>query len=377
MLPRSRMVAALQHREPDRVPIGELAVDWRIAEEALGVKTLYQSEWREWTALWEGRRDEIVDHYVRDLVGLARRFEWDFVVVPTVPPPRKIYPKPELLGDHRWRDDKGRIWRYSPEAGGLPHAEYHPPMSIEDVPDPSAPVTVEDSEFESVERVLKELGDTHLVVARVPDGTFPWKDTIGMAAYLEAMLVDPEFVRKTTAVALSRSLAYIRAAADLGAHAVLTTHDFCDNHGPIMGPRLFKEFVLPALADSAKAAHDRCIYFIKHTDGNLWSILDDMVSAGVDGWKGIQPSIGMDLKLLKEKYGGKLTLIGGVNCDTLVAGSAADVDEEVKYAIRHAARGGGFVMCSGNTLMPGTKFENYGAMVAANRRYGGYPIADV
>ena len=102
-----------------------------------------------------------------------------------------------------------------------------------------------------------------------------------------------------------------------------------------------------------------------------------MVSAGVDGWQRIQPSIGMDLKLLKEKDGGKLTLIGGVNCDTLVAGSAADVDEEVKYAIRHAARGGGFVMCSGNTLMPGTKFENYGAMVAANRRYGDYPIADV
>jgi len=37
---RSRMAAALQYREPDRVPIGELVVDWRIAEEALGMKTL-------------------------------------------------------------------------------------------------------------------------------------------------------------------------------------------------------------------------------------------------------------------------------------------------------------------------------------------------
>jgi len=37
MLPKERMLAALRHQEPDRVPIGEIAVDWDIVEKALAV----------------------------------------------------------------------------------------------------------------------------------------------------------------------------------------------------------------------------------------------------------------------------------------------------------------------------------------------------
>ncbi|MDA8216662.1 MAG: hypothetical protein M0Z94_03500 [Dehalococcoidales bacterium] len=46
----------------------------------------------------------------------------------------------------------------------------------------------------------------------------------------------------------------------------------------------------------------------------------------------------------------------------------------MKYAIRHAAPGGGLVIASGNTLQPGTQYENYMAMLAATREYGKYPI---
>ncbi|MEE9610286.1 MAG: uroporphyrinogen decarboxylase family protein, partial [Desulfatiglandales bacterium] len=105
-----------------------------------------------------------------------------------------------------------------------------------------------------------------------------------------------------------------------------------------------------------------------------WLILDDFVAAGLDGWQGIQPRIGMDLKLLKEKYAGKLCFFGGVNCDTLVAGTPAAVKEEVLHAVRHAAPGGGLILTSGNTLLVGTKYENYMAMRSAAREFGSYPI---
>ncbi len=372
MLSKSRVIAALEHKEPDRVPIGEQGVDWEITDRALWVKTLYRAKWRQYTALWEGRRDEIAESHGRDLVGLTRKFEWDFVVVPTVPPRQESYFKPEMLGEYTWRDEIGRVWQYSPDSGGHAMVREYPPFSIDDIPDPDGPFNIDASEFEAMERVVKEIGDTHFVFGRVPDGSFPWQETIGLEDYMTSMITDPEFVRKATAYYTNKSLAYIKGAAATGIDGILTGTDYADNRGPMMGPRLFHEFVFPALAATAEACHDHGLYFVKHTDGNLWSVLDDFIAAGVDGWQGIQPRIGMDLKLLKEKYGEKMTLVGGVNCETLTSGTAEQVEDEVKYAIRHAAAGGGLLMCSGNTLMPGVKYENYLAMVAANRRYGSH-----
>ncbi len=374
MLPKDRMIAALEHREPDRVPIGEQSIDWEITDRALSVKTLYRAKWRAYTALWEGRRDEIMESTARDLVGLARKFELDFVVVPTVPAKQATYPKPEMLGEYTWRDERGRSWHYSPDSGGHAMAFDFSPITIDDLPDPDAPVTVDTTQFEAIERVVKEIGKTHFVFARVPDGSFPWEETIGMEAYLERMITDPAFVQRAAAAYTKRSIAAIKAVAATGIDGILTGTDYCDNRGPLMGPRLFHKLVFPYLAATVKAAHDEGLFFVKHTDGDQWAILDDFVEAGVDGWQGIQPRIGMDLKLLKQKYGDKLTFIGGVNCETLTMGTPEEIEEEVKYAIRHAGTGGGLVMCSGNTLMPGTKYENYEAMLAANRKYGGYPI---
>src|SRR5512139_298223 len=118
MLPKDRMIAAMEHREPDPVPIGEQGGGWELTDGALGVKTLYRAKWRAYTALWEGRREEIVESHVRDLIGLTRKFDWDFVVVPLVPGKRERYPKPEMLGEYTWRDERRRVWRYSPESGG-------------------------------------------------------------------------------------------------------------------------------------------------------------------------------------------------------------------------------------------------------------------
>ena len=195
-----------------------------------------------------------------------------------------------------------------------------------------------------------------------------------MEEFLIRMMTDPEFTAKATAAYLKTSLAWIDAICDTGVDGILVATDYCDNHGPIMGPRLFQQYVLPAFQATAKAIHAKGKYFLKHTDGNMWSILDDLVAAGMDGWQGIQPRIGMDPKVLKEKYAGKLCLFGGVDCWTLTLGTPAEVEEEVKYAIRYAGPGGGLVLTSGNTLQLGTKWENYAAMRSAAREYGRYPL---
>jgi len=377
MLPKERVIAALEHREADRVPVGEIVADWEITEAALGRQTYAHSKWREWTAVWEGRRDEVVASYKRDLVDLTRRFEWDFALVPLVPARKAQHKPPELLGNYTWRDEAGKVWRYSPESGGLPMVIEAPPIGIDDIKIPDK-VDVDESRLEAAVHVVKELGGTHFVFGQVPDGTFPWQETTGLLEeYLVKMLTEPAFAEKAVALHLKTALAWIEAMCDLGVDGVLVGTDYCDNRGLLMGPGPFRHFVMPALAQLIQTTHAMGKYFVKHTDGNTWSILDDFVAADLDAWQGIQPRIGMDLKLLKEKYAGRLCFFGGVDCDNLVAGTLADVRHQVKYAVRHAAPGGGLVLTSGNTLQVGTRYENYMAMLSAAREYGNYPIRDL
>jgi hypothetical protein len=372
--PKDRMVAALEHQESDRVPVGELAADYEITERALGRWTYYRSKWREYYALWEGKRDEIVRSYTRDIVDLTRTFGWDFVGVPLVPAKNAHYEMPEFLAEYTWRDPAGRVMKYSPISEGHAMVIQNIDMSLGDIDMPTYPAEIDWSQLEVIEGVVKELRDTHFLIARVGGSSFPWEETVGMEEFLVRMITQPEFVRKAIEASTRQVVALARAAIELGCDAVSTGEDYCDNRGPIMGPRRFREFCLPSLRRVVRATHDVGGYFIKHSDGNHWAILDDFVEAGVDGWHGIQISIGMDFTSLKQKYGQDLCFFGGVDCETLVSGTPHDVQEQVLNTLRCAGKGGGLAIASSNTLMVGTRYENYLALLETVRQFGNYPL---
>ena len=371
MTPKERMICALAHKEPDRVPCGELASDYAITDQIIGRKTLYRGKWREYTALWEGRRDDIARDYGEDICDLALALEWDYFGVQPAPIKKKEYPKPEFLGPYEWKDASGRRWQFSPESEGHAMVVGYPPENIEALC--NLPL-MDDSQFESFERAVKRLGKTHFIVARLPESTFPWEGTIGLEEYLMRTLDEPEVIDKFLEAYGRRAVDAIRKLAQIGVDAIADNDDYCDNRGPMTGVELFLRFTFPALKRIVKEAHDNKLYFVKHNDGEQWSVLPHYVEAGVDAWQGIQTLIGMDLKLLKEKYAGKISFFGGVNCETMITGTVKDIDDEVHYAIKHAAKNGGLAISSSNTLMVGSKLENVKAIYESCRRYGKYPI---
>lgn len=372
MKPRDRVVAALEHREADRVPTGENQVSPHLVEEFLGRPTLASTGREELDVLWNGERDRVVADYCDVHVKLPQVLDWDFVRVPVVPADVE-HRRPQITGPYSWIDQQGFEVTLNPDAGNLAVRKEFPDMGIGDLPDADAPFHVDPSELEAVRHVVEALGETHFVIARSPvDGTFPWSSTVGMDEFLVRMITDPEFVRRAVEVYVSRSIAYINAFFDAGVDAVMTTDDYSDNRGPIMGEERFEEFILPGLTRQCEAVHERGGYFIKHTDGNTWGILDSFAAIGIDGWHGIQPDIGMDMKLLKERYGKSLCLFGGVNCHTLIEGSPEETREEVRYAIEHASVGGGLVIATSNVVQPGTQLANYRAMRQAVRDFGSY-----
>ena len=373
--PKERVIAAIEHRQPDRVPVGEMAIDFEMTERALGHPTLYRSKWKEYEALWEGRRDEIVTSYAHDIVELVRHFDLDYLAIPLAPARKAHYERPEFVGDYMWRDSTGRVWQYSPESEG--HAMCVNPIDMgpDDIVMPPDPAPVDWSRLEHFEYIIKELGPSHFIMGRVTAGLFPWQETLGsLDGFLLKMYDDPAFVEKAVEAQTREAVAYAQAMLEMGCDAVSPDGDVCDNRGPTMGPTLFRKYSLPSIKRLADAIHAKGGYDIKHSDGNTWSILEDFIEAGVDGWQGIQPRVGMDLKLLKERYGDQLCFFGGVDVDTLVAGTPDDVAAQVRYALKYASQDGGLVVGCGNTVMPGIKFENFETMLATARELGTYPI---
>lgn len=75
------------------------------------------------------------------------------------------------------------------------------------------------------------------------------------------------------------------------------------------------------------------LYVIKHTDGNLWPILDRIIDSGIDCLDPIDPQAGMDLGEVKAKYGQRVALKGNVDCAQLMTfGTPEEVVEATKEA---------------------------------------------
>ena len=97
--------------------------------------------------------------------------------------------------------------------------------------------------------------------------------------------------------------------------------------------------------------------------------------AGSDGIDPIDPSGGMELSVVKQKYGHKMAIKGNVDqTELLMYGPADAVVESVKKCIRDAGQGGGYVCSSSNSIHSGVAPELYKVMIDAIHYYGQYPL---
>ena len=160
-----------------------------------------------------------------------------------------------------------------------------------------------------------------------------------------------------------------------GADVLLSGDDYADNHGPFLSPRLFRKFVYPFLKRVVDLARRLGVPFIKHTDGNIWSFLPQIVEAGINALHPIEPAAGMDIMEVKRRYGDRIAVIGNIDCSiVLPLMGEKEVEEVVKETIAKVAPGGGYILSSSNSIHPGVKPENFIKMVETARRYGKYPI---
>ena len=210
-------------------------------------------------------------------------------------------------------------------------------------------------------------------------GESGWSPAVYLRGGLENLLLDfalrPDFVKDLMRIGTRYYCELYQILIRAGADMVLLGDDYADKNGPMMSPRQFEDIILPCDRAVVRSVKDAGGYCIKHIDGDIRKIMDQLVDTGLDCLGPLEPVEGMELEGVLARYPGRITVMGNVSVDLLSTGTEEEVVRETKRLLATVSRLGPHIMSSGNTIASSVNPANFLAMVETTRRYGAYPIA--
>lgn len=311
MTPRERIIAAFELKQPDIVPTFEL--QFQLAGELLGRTHVSQEQLDNATGT---ERERLFRENAELYAAEAERLDYSIIAI--------------NMG----------------------------PSKLEDL-------------LATITEVRRLVGD-RVMVAAMADGTMGIPNGANMMDVVIRLSEQADEVKAELDRAATGTIDMAKQMFDAGAEAFLMCSDYCFNDGPFLSPRMFREFVTPYLTRVIAAMREMGAYTVKHTDGDIMPILDQLVEANPHAIHSLDPMAGVDLKLVKSMIGDKVALCGNVNCAILQTRGVDEVVADSERALRDGMPGGGFVYCTSNTPFIGMPLENYLAMLDVRQRLGRY-----
>jgi uroporphyrinogen decarboxylase len=381
---RERILTALNHQEPDRVPfdLGGTVVS------TIHVKA-YQAL-REYLGLprIEPRIADIVsrvaqvDDDVMDRLGVDTK---NVVLRPSATSTFRIEIKD--MGDYTYFYDEFKIGWRMPKEGGWYYDMFDHPLSGEITeeavdrfpwPDPLDPARFVGLKERAVH--VAEQEKRAVVVGMMAAGVmevFAWMR--GYKDYFTDFAANPKLACKMMDKVLELKWAYWGKCLEIlgdTADVVQEADDFAGQHGLLISPRTYRNLVKPRHKELFDFIHKRTkakVFF--HSCGSVRPVIPDLIEIGVDILNPVQVSAaGMDSAELKREYGKDLTFWGG-GIDTqnvLGTGTPQQVREEVRRRVEDLMPGGGFVFAAVHNIQGNVPPENIVAMWEALQEYGVY-----
>ena len=133
---------------------------------------------------------------------------------------------------------------------------------------------------------------------------------------------------------------------------------------------LYRELLKPVHKRAIDWAHERGIYAHLHSCGNIMSRIDDLMDIGIDALNPLEVKAGMQPILLKEKYGEKLTLHGGVNA--VLWDKKDEIIEEIRRCVPALKENGGYIFSSDHSIPSSVSLENFRTIVEEVKIVGKY-----
>lgn len=376
--PRERVIAALNHEEPDRVPIDvgggcstSISIEgYEKLKQYLGVS----GKGGKLSELFRiARLDENVMQYLgsdcRPLV-IGSRLNWK-------PPPSE----PGTLIDE-W----GITWKQIHYAGGFYWEAVRSPLehaTIEDLENYPWPDTEDPGFTAGLEDEARSLyKDTNYAIVADSGYQNLWEPAFLMRGFSQLvvdMIRNTEFVSLLLSKILEINIAITDRFLDVVApyiQVIRTSDDLATQENVMFPPEIYRALLKPVqkkFFDFIKSKTKAKIFY--HSCGNIATIIDDLSEIGVDIVNPVQVSALGDTAKLKARFGKKVVFWGGIDTqEVLPRGSVNDVEAEVQRRIQDLAPEGGFVLASVHNIQVDVPPQNIVAMVETAKKFGKYPI---
>jgi len=208
-------------------------------------------------------------------------------------------------------------------------------------------------------RIIRKMTGDKFMLTRHGDGTFSIPDGNDMYDFAYRIADDPEGVHKDAEDMANKAIEANKKAIDAGFDSFILCSDYCYNTGPFFSPQMFREFVTPYLHRIIREIRNGGAYAIKHTDGNIMPILDQLAECEPHAIHSLDPMAKVDIKEVKRLIGHKICLCGNVNCALMQTGTEEEVIASAEYAIEHGKPGGGYIYCTSNVPFHGLPLDRY------------------
>ncbi len=354
---RERVLTALSHQQPDRVPL-EMSFTPEFAQ-------------RLRSHLFGEAGGRHNPHGGGNDYALERALDLD-VLLTSVGWANSYYAGEVYNpGAEHYTDEWGVSWKnvaYQTRFGSGFYTEYcNPPLADDDSiasyqpPDPNRPEL-----YTAVEQTVNDFGRDYWVTGSCQ--TTIWETAVALRGF-ETILMDlvcePELVSSILDIPQRYHTEVCRRLVALGVDMVWLGDDLGAQDSMIMSPETWRALLKPRFATLIAELKqlNPALKIAYHTDGYVEPVIGDLIEIGVDVLHPVQPA-SMDPAALKRKFGDHLCFMGSIDVQrTLPFGSPDDVRREVAERLRTIGKGGGLILAPTHHVQLDTPIENLTALV--------------
>ena len=389
---RQRVMAALQHQQPDRVPIdlggtrqsGIAASTYHQLKQRLGIESptrvydLYQM-------LAEVERP-IMERFGADVIGLNRPAvafgivnegwkPWRLFDGTPVEVPAGFNPVTQPNGDLALLRDDQVIARMPNDGYYFDRLEVYPGGAHQSVEEVNPPVMSDElcDHYHAQSEALFQNTDLAVVAPMGPPyELFYGLGTGGFESWMMSLAAEPDYVNALCEKLVDVWIENLRRFADAVGNRVQILQfndDFGTQSAPFISVKMFRELIMPHYKRGLEWVHANTeMKVFLHSDGAIMPLIPSIIEMGVDILNPIQTSAtGMDAMTLKADFGDQLVFWGGsLDCQkTLPFGTPEQVRREVTEHVRVFSPDGGYVFAPVHNIQAKVPAENVIAMFDA------------
>ncbi|MFC1936301.1 uroporphyrinogen decarboxylase family protein [Chloroflexota bacterium] len=383
MTSRERVLAAINHQTPDRVPI------------IIGVSNATGIKMKPYKGLKELLSIEAEDQYIYDWPELGTALPDENTLVRLKSDVRGVLDRhPKYVYERNKNRPAGSPFIDSWGSGqveitpGVWYPGVHPlgqATTLEEIENYPWPDMDDPSRVAHIKAHAQKLADENqYAIMGTPWLLFPFERAFamqGMDIFLANLVKHPEFaeallqkIGELCKILMGHFLAECGNNLDI----IKIGDDLGTQQSLMISPKMYRQFLKPIHAEYISFIKERTsAKVLFHTDGDVFNLIEDFIEIGVDILNPIQTGSGKMANLveLKEHYGEKIIFCGGIDTQRVLPfGTQEDIRQEVQRVIQALGQNGGYILAAVHTIMNEVPPENILAMVGAVEEFGHYPL---